>query len=235
MNALIGRHQHALETKRRFVADAAHELRTPLAPLQIQIDNLRSQDLATPIREMATDLLAGIRRAVYSVNQLLTMARADASAERDLEEIEVATLIRFVASGFTSISEAKSVHLSVDVEDGIRVVSRPPDVQLVLTNLIDNALRYSEPGGEIPIGGRRDAGIVAITITDDGCGIPEVALPLIFDRFFKAASQDVVGTGLGLAIAKTAADRSGMSIAITNRPDARGVKAILEMPAFDAA
>ncbi len=107
MNSLIERHQTALETQRRFVSDAAHELRTPLAALQIQIDNLRARELNGPEREIAQDLLDGIRRASYSVNQLMTMVRADAGIESAAEIVDAEAFVRLVVSGFVSIARGQ--------------------------------------------------------------------------------------------------------------------------------
>ncbi|MFZ2159985.1 MAG: ATP-binding protein [Bradyrhizobium sp.] len=233
MNSLIGRHHQALETQRRFVADAAHELRTPLAAIQIQIDNLRSQELTARSRETAMDLLAGIRRATYSVNQLLTMTRADVSMESEPDTIEAAVLIRMTVSAAASIAATKGIRLATEVEEGVQVTVRSSEVQLVVSNLVDNAVRYTGPEGQVHIKGQRTGNIFAIEITDTGCGIPEAALPYIYDRFFRAAPQDVDGTGLGLAIAKAAADRNGMRMQIRNRKDSRGVVATVEIPFTD--
>lgn len=230
MNSLIDRHQQALETQRRFVSDAAHELRTPLAALQIQIDNLRARELSGPTRDIATDLLEGIRRAGYLVNQLMTMVRADASMEGEVETVDVAALVNLVVSGFVPIAETKGVRLIVDVEENIPMTTRASDVQLLLSNLLDNAVRYTGPGGRVNVHGKRLDGSAVIDIVDNGCGIPEAALPFLYDRFFRAAPPDIEGTGLGLAIARTAADRNGFHIAIENRTDCRGAKATVKIP-----
>lgn len=224
MNSLIERHQQALDTQRRFVSDAAHELRTPLAALQIQIDNLRARELSGPSREIAQDLLDGIRRASYSVNQLMTLVRADASIESDSELVDAQDLIGFIASGFAPVAEAKGVKLSVLPQPGCALNVRADDLRLIVSNLIDNAVRYTRAGGEISIGTQHLDDRLIIEVLDTGCGIPEAALPHLYDRFFRAAPADIDGTGLGLAIAKSAADRSGFALMIENRRDASGVR-----------
>jgi two-component system, OmpR family, sensor kinase len=229
MNTLIGRHHQALETQRRFVSDAAHELRTPLAAIQIQVDNLQAQDLPKPTREASEDLLDGIRRATYSVNQLLIMTRADASMESQPEPIEAAVLIQMTVSAAASIAATKGVQLITDIDEG-RVTVRSSDAQLVLSNLVDNAVRYTGPGGRVNVTGKRTDSAFEIRIVDTGCGIPNEALPHIYDRFFRAAPPDIEGTGLGLAIAKAAADRNGMQLQIRNRKDADGVTATVTLP-----
>jgi two-component system, OmpR family, sensor kinase len=230
MNSLIGRHQLALESQRRFVSDAAHELRTPLAALQIQIDNLRGQDLSPGVRDTATDLLAGIRRATYSVNQLLTMTRADASMESELETIQAAVLVNLAASPVAAVAEARGVRLAIDVENDVEMTVRASEVHLVLSNLLDNAVRYTGRGGQVSIDGKKSGEVFVVDITDTGCGIPADALPHIYDRFFRSAPMDIEGTGLGLAIAKAAADHSGLRMTIENRTDVQGVRARIEIP-----
>ena len=229
-NSLIERQQQAIATQRRFVSDAAHELRTPLAAIQIQIDNLRAQDIPGGAREIADDLLGGIRRATYLVNQLLLLARADASMESDLEAIQAAVLIEMVASPLASIAEARGLRLVTDIEADVPVTVRASEVQLVLSNLLDNAIRYTGHGGSVRIDAKKAADNLEIEITDTGCGIPEAALPRIYERFFRAAPLDIEGTGLGLAIAKTAADRNGLRMEIGNRADVQGVIAKLTIP-----
>ncbi len=234
MNSLIERHQHALDVQRRFVSDAAHELRTPLAALQIQTDNLRAQELAGGAREVAQDLQNGVRRATYSVNQLLTMTRADSSMESDAETIQASVLVGLIVAAIAPVAEAKGIRLVTDVQGNAPITVKAAEINLVLSNLLDNAVRYTSPGGLVHIEGKQGVDTFAIKVTDNGCGIPETALPQIYDRFFRAAPIDIDGTGLGLAIAKSAADRSGARIDIRNRNDAAGVTATVEIPLVPA-
>lgn len=241
MNSLIERHQLALETQRRFVSDAAHELRTPLAALQIQIDNLRARELSGPSREIAQDLLDGIRRASYSVNQLMTLVRADASIESEAETVDAQDLIGLIASGFAPVAEAKGVTLTVVPQPACELNVRADDLRLIVSNLIDNAVRYTRAGGTVSIGTQQLEDHLVIEVLDTGCGIPEAALPHLYDRFFRAAPVDIDGTGLGLAIARSAADRSGFVLTIENRSDVVGVRGQVairlgvEVPAAKAA
>jgi two-component system OmpR family sensor kinase len=241
MNSLIERHQLALETQRRFVSDAAHELRTPLAALQIQIDNLRARELSGPSREIAQDLLDGIRRASYSVNQLMTLVRADASIESEAETVDAQDLIGLIASGFAPVAEAKGVTLTVVPQPACELNVRADDLRLIVSNLIDNAVRYTRAGGTVSIGTQQLEDHLVIEVLDTGCGIPEAALPHLYDRFFRAAPVDIDGTGLGLSIAKSAADRSGFVLTIENRSDVVGVRGQVairlgaEVPAAKAA
>jgi two-component system OmpR family sensor kinase len=105
-----------------------------------------------------------------------------------------------------------------------------PEIRVLFDNLLDNAIRYTPGGGKIDIVIERHCDNVLIEVVDSGCGIPDAALPRIFDRFFRAAPPDIEGTGLGLAIAKAIADRNGFRLLIINRDDATGVLARVEIP-----
>jgi two-component system OmpR family sensor kinase len=230
MNSLIERHQAALETQRRFVSDAAHELRTPLAALQLQIDNLRARDLTGVVREIAQELLEGIRRASYAVNQLMTMVRADASIESAQELVDAGAFVRLVAAGFMPIAEAKGVSLSIATRADVELNVRAADLRLIVSNLLDNAVRYTGSGGAVSVSISSRGTTAVIEVIDSGCGIPEEAMPYLYDRFFRAAPIDIDGTGLGLAIVKAAADRNGFDLSIANRVDQAGVRAAVAIP-----
>jgi two-component system OmpR family sensor kinase len=233
MNALIGRHQRAVERQRRFVSDAAHELRTPLAALQIQVDNLRthakSKDRTQ--REAIDDLNAGVRRASALVEQLLRMARLEDSAPSgNREDVDLKDLVGTVVADHVAIAMQREVDLGLSVNDTIGLRLSDPDTRLLFANLVDNAIRYTPSGGTVDVVLKKQGTDALVEVVDSGCGIPNAALPRIFDRFFRAAPPEVEGTGLGLAIAKAIADRNGIHLTIINRSDAQGVIALVKIP-----
>ena len=227
INGLIDRHQQAIELQKQFVSEAAHELRTPLAALQIQVDNLRNQPNAESIRELGD----GIRRATAMVAQLMRLARLDAphlpgeGADLDLTE-----LLLSIISEFVPMSTRNGVDLAVAAKDSIRIKAWDAEVRLLFANLIENAIRYTPRGGcvEVSIGSARSN--ARVEIRDSGIGIPEHALPRIFDRFYRAAPLDIEGTGLGLAIASKIAERNRFDLRVSNRTDGKGVLARVLMP-----
>jgi two-component system OmpR family sensor kinase len=233
MNALIGRYQSAVERQRRFVSDAAHELRTPLAALQIQVDNLRTHAKAksSARRETIDELNAGVRRASALVEQLLRMARLeDGAPSGNRGDIELKDLVGAVVADHVAIAMQKDVDLGLSVNDPLGFRLADPETRLLFANLVDNAVRYTPGGGTVDVVLKKQGTDALVEVVDSGCGIPNAALPRIFDRFFRAAPSDIEGTGLGLAIAKTIADRNGFRLTIVNRQDAGGVIARVHIP-----
>lgn len=229
MNSLIARHQRAIERQRRFIADAAHELRTPFAALQIQLDNLLGRDVVTPMSEVVAELRDGVRRGTRLVSQLLSMARAESSQTRERQSIGLGDLIRVVIADFVPILEENDLTVTVNLREEIEVNGDRIDLEILMRILIENSIRYTPAGGYIVIESERTNEYTVIEIIDSGCGIPEAALPFIFDRFFRAAPTNIEGSGLGLAIAKAIAGRNGVDLSIRNRNDAAGVIATIKL------
>jgi two-component system, OmpR family, sensor kinase len=233
MNSLIGKLQGAVERQRRFVSDAAHELRTPLAALQIQVDNL--QTYARPRRagwrETIDDLKAGVRRASALVDQLLKMARLeDRAPSHYRDEFDLRDLVGAVVADQVAIADQKEVDLGLSIDDAVKLRLSDPDTKLLFANLVDNAIRYSPRGGAVDVVLKMEGADALVEVVDSGCGIPSIALPHIFDRFFRAAPPNIEGTGLGLAIAKAIADRNHFRLTIDNRPGSVGVVARVRIP-----
>ena len=232
INSLIDRHQRAVEQQKQFVSEAAHELRTPLAALQIQIDNLGSRSDLETRSEISKELSGGIRRAGAMVGQLLKMARLDGplvysrEADLDLKELMVS-----VVSDFVLTSAKRGVELSMTIDETPPIKAYDADIRLLFTNLIDNAIRYTTRGGNVEVLIKRGSSGVSVEIVDSGIGISDDALPRIFDRFYRAAPADIEGTGLGLAIARKIAERNSFQLTIANRQDRKGVLAQVLIPA----
>lgn len=233
MNALIGRYQGAVERQRRFVSDAAHELRTPLAALQIQVDNLRTHAKAKSgaRNETIDEMNAGVRRASALVEQLLRMARLEDSAPApQRRDIDLQDLVGDVVADHVAIAMQKEIDLGLSVSDTFGCHLADPETRLLFANLVDNAVRYTPSGGTVDVVLKRQGADALVEVVDSGFGIPNVALPYVFNRFFRAAPPDIEGTGLGLAIAKAIADRNGFRLTIANRPDSGGVIARVRIP-----
>ena len=232
INGLIDRHQQAIEQQRQFVSEAAHELRTPLAALQIQVDNLRNQPNAESVRELSD----GIRRTTAMVAQLLRLTRLDAphlpgeGADIDLKELDLKDLVLSIISDFVPMSTRDGVGLAVAAKESILIKASDAEVRLLLANLIENAIRYTPRGGHVEVSIGRARSNARVEIRDSGIGIPEHALPRIFDRFYRAAPLDIEGTGLGLAIASKIAERNRFDLSVSNRTDGKGVLAQVLMP-----
>ncbi|MDF3813338.1 MULTISPECIES: ATP-binding protein [Rhodopseudomonas] len=230
MNALIARLQDAIAAQRRFVADAAHELRTPLAAIQIQLDNLATTapETASETRSALDD---GVKRAGRLVGQLLSLARLDEAATASAEAIDLAALVLDCAGDHVALAEAKGVDLGIAIAASVTIVAPAAELRTLLDVVIDNAVRYTPAGGTIDVTlDRRDTACI-VAIQDSGTGLPPGAEARIFDRFYRAAPAGIEGTGLGLAIARRIADRNGFGLTVANRADGgSGVLAQVTIP-----
>ncbi len=230
INELIGRHQKAVDRQRRFVSDAAHELRTPLAALQIQVDNLKTHANGMP-SEAIDEMSAGVRRACALVEQLLRMARLeDGASSSERTDVDLKDLVAGVVADHVAVATQGDIDLGLLDNDAFGLHLYDPEARVMFGNLLDNAIRYTPPGGTIDVILKRDGNDALVEIVDSGCGIPNAALPRIFDRFFRAAPPEIEGTGLGLAIAKAIADRNGFRLSVVNRQGSTGVVAQVQIP-----
>ena len=224
MNTLTDRLQQALEQQKRFVADAAHELRTPLAALQIQIDNFRAR---APDGEagLADELGEGIRRASALVQQLLRLARSDESApSAPPHMLDLTALVTQCVADFVPIAAARNIDLGMGATDATALSGHADDLRVMFGNLIDNAIRYTPEGGAVDVSVRRGLGSTTVEILDTGCGVAEADIPRLRDRFFRAAPNDSQGSGLGLSIAANIARHHGLQISFVNRSDTPGLR-----------
>ena len=232
MNALTDRLQHALEQQKRFVADAAHELRTPLAALQIQIGNLRAQtgdSAAGPVEALGE----GIRRASLLAEQLLRLARSDETAPHPpAHMLDLTELVTQCVADFVPLAAARNIDLGMGATDAAVLSGHPADLRVMFGNLIDNAIRYTPSGGAVDVSVRHGPGPATVEIVDTGCGVAEADIPSLFDRFFRAATDQAEGNGLGLSIAASIARQHGLAISIQNRREAKGLRvSVIHLPA----
>jgi two-component system OmpR family sensor kinase len=225
MNVQTGRLQDALDKQRRFVADAAHELRTPLTALQIQVDNLGARSDANDDR-LIVALLAGIGRARKLVEQLLRLVRSDDSEEGGSPDlVELSALLTQCVADAVAIAEAKGIDLGIVHTEPVSVMGSGVDLAILFGNLIDNAVRYTPPGGVVDVSVRSLNGRFLVEVADTGCGVDDAEIPRLFDRFFRAAPPDVEGSGLGLSIVASIAKCHHFDIEIANRLDCKGLRA----------
>lgn len=226
INLLLGRLRALLERQRRFISDAAHELRTPLSALQIQIDNLRHDDRDGRFGARLAELEAGIGRASSLVGKLLRLARFDAGEPApapqsiDLVQLAVNTVARL-----TPLAESRSIDLGITRSDKASAIGGLADFEIILGNVIENAVRYTPPGGIVDVAVEVSGQEARIDVRDTGLGIPEEDMSRVFERFFRARPQDTEGSGLGLAIAKAAAERQAVRLELSPRKNQPGLVA----------
>ncbi len=218
MNGLIERLRAALEAQKRFLADAAHELRTPLAAMQIQVDNLTSDGTDDFDKRMAA-LAAGVKRAGALVDQLLRLARLDAPAATDGKPVDIGALLLDCVADIAPMADRKKIDLGAQIHVPAIFNAAESDIRTLFSALIDNAVRYTPSGGTIDVTLYHQDGRPIVEIVDTGPGLPKGNEARIFDRFFRGSPHDPEGTGLGLAIARRIAERHAICLTVENRGD----------------
>ncbi|TAL54481.1 ATP-binding protein [Pandoraea sp.] len=223
INRLLERLALSLEQQRRFVADAAHELRTPVAALTIQVENLGQVDLPAPARERLKSVAGGLKRMRALLEQLLELARFQAKPEMVDERFDATALTKQVIGDLLPLAEAKGVDLGMIHMDALTMRGRADDLGSILRNALDNAIRYTPRGGRIDVSLRRDtAGAAMLEVRDTGPGIPADMLTRVFDPFYRVLGTGEAGSGLGLAIVRSAATRLHGQVSAANAVDGQG-------------
>lgn len=225
LNDLLGRLDDALAAQRQFIADAAHELRTPLAALSLQAQLAeRARDPKGKYAALQT-LRQGIARATHLVGQLMTLARIDPeNAFRPFKPIRLDELARETIADYAPLAGAKNIDLGLLTTETVHVLGNPEELRTLISSLIDNAIRYTPRNGQVDINVRPEAGAVWLEIIDTGPGIPADERSRVFDRFYRGCESGHTGSGLGLAIVKRIADRHGAEIQLDSGKAGRGLR-----------
>ncbi|WP_147432472.1 sensor histidine kinase [Pararobbsia silviterrae] len=221
-NMLIDRLARMIETEKKFISDAAHELRSPITALQIQADNLRDS-IYPENRPRFDELRDGILRGGNLVKQLLSLARADARvAESTFVDVEVRKVVTQVIADCLPFASQRAIDLGVErIDDDTDVHAIEADVAAVVRNLVENAMRYSPESSVVDVRVVRGRDSVSIEVVDEGPGVPADMLERVFERFVRVDPSRTDGTGLGLAIVRATMDRYRGRAVLENRTDAR--------------
>ena len=198
------------------MADAAHELRSPLTALSLQAEHLAAADMSPQARERLARLGQGLNRARDLLAQLLALARAQANPREDMRAESLSLLLRQILEDMMPLAEARNIDLGVLSLDEATIQTPPHALAVILKNLLDNAIRYTPPGGRVDISASCADESVILVITDTGPGIPPAERERVFEPFYRLPGHDVTGSGPGLAIAKTLATHLGGTIHLTD-------------------
>jgi signal transduction histidine kinase len=219
LNALLRRLGAAFEGQRAFVSDAAHELRSPLTALKLQIEVLqRSPDEASKAEALAT-LAAGVERARNLVEQMLTLARSEPGAQPvALEALDLSELARGALADTVPLAASRGTGIEFDGDPGATVQGDRKALHALVRNLADNAVRHSPPGARVMLRVARDGDQVTLTLDDSGPGIPAAERGRVFDRFWRREGAASEGSGLGLAIVRSVAERHRACISLDQSP-----------------
>ncbi len=235
INRLLLRLRAASEHEQRFIADAAHALRTPLAALQLQADVVDGAKDAAERAARTADLRMGIRRTVRLANHLLLLARNDKIAGPVDGEIALDVAVRETCDLYAPIAAARGVRLQVGTAPGSVVPGDARHVAQLAGSLLDNAIRHTPPGGQVMASVTADAGNACIEVVDEGPGLPEAELEKVFERFYRVKGDATEGSGLGLAMVREIAVRLGGRASLANRKDRSGLVARVCLPLATAA
>lgn len=232
-NSLLTRLRDAFATQRRFVQDAAHELRTPITAVALQLENVRCDLPPGACQQSFAQLAAGVSRAQRLVDQLLKLSRQEARVADSPTVVDVHAQLHESINALITLADQRGIDLGLVVSPAasalltLRCVDA--DLRSVLDNLIENALRYTPEGGLVDVQLSGESGRPVIEVMDTGPGIPPEQLGRVFDRFFRVPGSAVRGSGLGLSIAQAAAQRCGLRVTLRNREDRSGLIARVEV------
>lgn len=214
INRLLARVAESVAQQRRFVADAAHELRSPLTALSLQAERLEAADMSAQARERLGTLRNGLQRTRLLLDQLLALARAQEPDGGLVAQVSIRHVFREVLEDLMPLAQAKRIDLGVVGKADAIVAAQEVDLKTLIKNLVENAIRYTPEGGRVDLSVHVDRNRAMLRVDDTGPGIPENERARVFDPFYRVLGNDAEGSGLGLSIVRTIAARIGAEISL---------------------
>ncbi len=230
-NRMAERVEGTVSTLRRFVSDAAHELNTPLTALRTNLDLAKTERKVSLRNKYLEQAVEQAKRLEHLSNALLDISRLEAKMDqKEMVQLDLTGLLRDLSERYASRAEQSEIDFQLDLpEDSTVLKGNETQLRRAFENLLDNALKFTDSGGEVGLGLRREADIVSIWVEDRGIGIPENELPHLFQRFHRAPNAyGYPGSGLGLVIVKTIIEGHGGSVQVENR--AHGTRFTCRLP-----
>ncbi|MFH0130094.1 HAMP domain-containing sensor histidine kinase [Variovorax sp. EL159] len=230
INSLLQRVRDSTSRERSLIADAAHELRTPLAAMRVNVEALKEQSTDEGQRELMGNLLRSNDRAARLVGQLLQLMRSDAVSDNTLPVmLSLDALVQDRLAMIEGLASARDVELELVSDERVPVLGERESLVSMIDNLINNAIKYSPPGATVTVHVACDGAQALLTVADQGPGIPAVLRERVFDRFFRNPDQSQSGSGLGLAIVKSVVDKHGGEVVLGEAPGG-GLLASVRLP-----
>ncbi|HZP12897.1 MAG TPA: ATP-binding protein [Nevskiaceae bacterium] len=215
VNRLLERLSAAFQVQRSFIGDAAHELRSPLTALRLQVQLLEGAKGEREGAETRAKLLAGVERATNLVQQLLTLARNEPGATTTAPvKLKLGDVVREAITECASFSIARGIELAFEPRDEVELVGHAESLRALVRNLVDNAIRYTPRGGHVLVRLASENAAACIEVEDSGPGIQPYERERVFDRFYRGRNTTEDGTGLGLSIVRNVVSRHRGSVAL---------------------
>ncbi|GJI90859.1 ATP-binding protein [Duganella hordei] len=224
LNSLLQKVDHAMSVQRTFVADAAHELRSPLTALKLQLQ-LAERAGSDESRETSfRKLHERLDRSTHLVQQLLTLARQEQPRDPPRTDCDLLGLAQQVVADHAIYAESRRIDLGVAADAlAVRATVQLEGMAVLLSNLVDNALRYTQPGGQVDVATGLEQGRPWLRVVDNGPGVPAEERERLFDRFYRPDGNAVWGCGLGMSIVKSVADAHGALVRLDANPAGTGL------------
>jgi two-component system sensor histidine kinase QseC len=233
LNRLFARVQSSIENERRFTADAAHELRTPLAALRAQAQVARGSTDEAERRRALDKVIEGCDRASHLVQELLTLARLEPEAYRvERQACDIRAILQHIIADVAPSALAKNIDIALDDGPQVRTAGDGPLLEVLFRNLLDNAVRYSPSQTSVLVSAQCTDGSAVVSVTDEGPGVPAEERKKLGRRFHRLNTMDSSGSGLGLFIAKRIAQLHGGTISFGERPTRAGLAVTVILPAI---
>jgi two-component system, OmpR family, sensor kinase len=224
LNGMLGRIEQAFEAQRRFTADASHELRSPLSRLRAELEvTLRRPRERAEYEETLESCLSEVDRLSRLTEELLTLARLDAGEAQEIppQSVPLAPILEDVVTRMASDALRRNVKIMLDAPANLSIKVAPGTAALVMANVLDNAVKFSPPGGEVWVRAFIEEDTAIVSVSDSGPGVTEEEIPRLFERFYRGSAArrtEVPGTGLGLAICRILAESQGGGVSVASGP-----------------
>lgn len=215
IDKLLARVGQSMETQKRFIADAAHELRSPLTAFSLQAERLAQIPMSPQASERLADLRRGIERGRSQLDQLLTLARIQSAPVDTSSSVSILQVYRRVLEDLMPLAEAKQIDIGIESGDDAQINANEIEVRTLVKNLVDNAIRYTPESGRVDLSVKINGKHVRLAVKDSGPGIAPAERARVFDPFYRVLGSSQEGSGLGLCIVKTIADRLGWDVELS--------------------
>lgn len=217
LNLFMDKVSTMVDVLKRFTSDAAHELRTPITALKLQLTVLEQSKSKSERESAIQNLKSGINRSEQLVSQLLTLARLEPDNQsRQVQSINMLELVKESFQELLPLAQEKSIDIGLTKDDHCEINAVQQEIKILINNILDNAIRYTPNGGKIDVSVFNQAGHVVLEVKDSGPGIQQNDQERVFERFYRGENQHISGSGLGLAIVKEIATRHGATVELSN-------------------